>query len=178
VARNDFGSDSFESLAAALTEMAADYDRAAETTADEFDDELRDAADALATRAERNAPRGEDREWDDGSDDRQRLAESIEVNPLDDGRDGDYEVHVAAEHAVYVVTRTDPHEITPDDAEALHFFVDGQEVFTSRVNHPGSPGNDFLADATDATRLEIVDRLRRVVDTVRREDLSNSYRSS
>ena len=175
MASNDFGAESLESLAEGLAEMAADYEAAAETTAEEFDSELSDAADDLADRVERNAPRGEtDREWDDGSDDRERLADSIEINRLGDA---EYEVHVAAEHAVYVATRTEPHQITPDDADALHFFVDGQEIFTSLVNHPGTEANDFLENSVDATRPELIGRLRNVVETVQRDDLSNTYRT-
>ena len=32
---------------------------------------------------------------------------------------------------------TDPHIIEPVDAQALHFQIDGEDIFAKKVNHPG-----------------------------------------
>ena len=34
-------------------------------------------------------------------------------------------------------TGTDPHLIRPIDAQALHFQIDGEDIFTKLVHHPG-----------------------------------------
>jgi hypothetical protein len=46
-----------------------------------------------------------------------------------------------------VLDGTRPHLIRPRRAKALHFFVDGQEVFTKLVRHPGTRANNFLGRA-------------------------------
>lgn len=52
-----------------------------------------------------------------------------------------------ADHAVFVVKGTRPHRILPKRAKALHFFVDGGEVFATRVEHPGTQSNPFMERA-------------------------------
>lgn len=50
--------------------------------------------------------------------------------------------------AVHFVLRgTRPHLIRPRRARALHFYVDGTEVFTRLVRHPGTRANPFLQRA-------------------------------
>lgn len=46
-----------------------------------------------------------------------------------------------------VLDGTRPHLIRPRRAKALHFFVDGSEVFTTLVHHPGTRPNNFLGRA-------------------------------
>ena len=51
-------------------------------------------------------------------------------------------------HAVHFVLRgTRKHLIRPRRAKALHFYVDGTEVFTRLVRHPGTKPNPFLQRA-------------------------------
>lgn len=54
--------------------------------------------------------------------------------------------------------RTGPHTILPSKASVLHFFVDGKEIFTKRVNHPGSniPARSYLISTLDEMRPEII----------------------
>lgn len=47
----------------------------------------------------------------------------------------------------FVLDGTRPHLIRPRRAKALHFYVDGSEVFTRLVRHPGTRANNFLGRA-------------------------------
>lgn len=47
----------------------------------------------------------------------------------------------------YVHDGTVAHGIDPVNASVLHFFVDGDEVFTKHVDHPGTTANPFVLDA-------------------------------
>ena len=47
----------------------------------------------------------------------------------------------------YLVKGTDAHPIDAVNAQALHFIVDGADVFTKNVDHPGTEANDFLTEA-------------------------------
>lgn len=50
-----------------------------------------------------------------------------------------------ADYAGFVVDGTGPHEITPRNARYLHWVdpATGEDVFRSRVWHPGTQPNDF-----------------------------------
>lgn len=56
---------------------------------------------------------------------------------------------VSCDHpaVLYVLQGTRPHLIRPRRAKALHFYVDGAEVFTKLVRHPGTRPNNFMARA-------------------------------
>lgn len=56
-------------------------------------------------------------------------------------------VGASADHAADVEFGTDPHTIEADDAEALHFELDGEEVFVKSVQHPGTEPQPFLRPA-------------------------------
>ncbi|MET7981698.1 MULTISPECIES: hypothetical protein [unclassified Streptomyces] len=47
----------------------------------------------------------------------------------------------------YVLEGTRPHIIRPRRAKALHFYVEGAEVFSKLVRHPGTKPNPFLQRA-------------------------------
>jgi hypothetical protein len=57
--------------------------------------------------------------------------------------------------AAYVTRGTQPHEIVPVFANALHFFVGGDEVFTQHVDHPGTTANPFHIAGWEARRDEV-----------------------
>lgn len=53
-----------------------------------------------------------------------------------------------AAYTPYIVDGTRPHTIVPRSARVLHFrTAGGDEVFTRRVNHPGTRPNDFVRRA-------------------------------
>lgn len=54
------------------------------------------------------------------------------------GFDGKNRVIANASYSADIEYGTKPHVIEPKTAKALHFTTDGQEVFTKRVNHPGT----------------------------------------
>lgn len=57
----------------------------------------------------------------------------------------EYEIGPTAPYAIFVERGTRPHIIRPKTAQVLHFFVDGEEVFTREVHHPGTRANPFVA---------------------------------
>lgn len=48
------------------------------------------------------------------------------------------------------------HDILPRNAKSLHFFVDGKEIFTGRVRHPGTKAYAFMRGTLDEKAQEIV----------------------
>ncbi len=59
------------------------------------------------------------------------------------------------EHGPYIEMGTRPHTIEPKRAQALHFFVGGNEVFTRRVQHPGFAPIPFLRPALESNMSKI-----------------------
>ena len=59
------------------------------------------------------------------------------------------------EHGPYIEAGIRPHVIEPKKAQALHFFVGGDEVFTKRVQHPGFAPIPFLRPALESNVNEI-----------------------
>jgi len=61
--------------------------------------------------------------------------------------------------ALWVTKGTRPHLILPQRAKVLHFFVNGEEVFTRRVHHPGTKPDPFLDRAAERAQNEMLGRL-------------------
>lgn len=62
--------------------------------------------------------------------------------PVDAGTTISADLHVDADHAVFVAEGTSPHIIRPNPpTRALHFQVGGEEVFATIVHHPGNAPN-------------------------------------
>lgn len=56
----------------------------------------------------------------------------------------------------YLEWGTEPHVITPDEAEALRWTTDGGEaVFATRVEHPGTKPYGHMRAAVDRERVEL-----------------------
>lgn len=47
------------------------------------------------------------------------------------------------------------HSIVPVRAKALHFFVEGKEIFTQHVNHPGNRAYAFMRGTLDENAARI-----------------------
>lgn len=65
------------------------------------------------------------------------------------------EIGTDKEYGVYVEFGTKPHTIEPDTAGALRFRVDGVEVITQHVDHPGTEPRAFMRPAAEATARSI-----------------------
>lgn len=65
-------------------------------------------------------------------------------------------VFSTAGYAFVVSEGSDPYTITPNDAQALRFEVDGQVIYAKSVQHPGIEGSGYIGEAIEATesRLE------------------------
>ncbi|MFF4403588.1 hypothetical protein [Streptomyces sp. NPDC001404] len=65
----------------------------------------------------------------------------------------------------YVLHPTQPHEIVPRAALALHWSPPGGgSAFARKVHHPGTRGNDYPSRAYLAMRSEIVNSFRAAVE--------------
>lgn len=74
------------------------------------------------------------------------------INMQRSGGAGVMQVDIVAfvPYAGYVVDGTRPHMIVPRNAKVLHFQAGGADVFTRRVNHPGTKPNPFARVAVEA----------------------------
>ena len=63
------------------------------------------------------------------------------------GFDGRNKVIANADYSADIEYGTKPHVIQPKTANALHFKSDGQDVFTKKVNHPGTKPNPVMRNA-------------------------------
>lgn len=61
--------------------------------------------------------------------------------------------------AVFLTKGTRPHIIVPRRATALRFSINGQEVFSKFVNHPGTAPNDFMGRAAERAKREYIPRM-------------------
>lgn len=70
---------------------------------------------------------------------------------------------------------TKPHVIAPKNAQALHFFMNGKEIFAKSVNHPGSkmPMRSYMRSALGEMRVEIVEGMTEAV----KEGMRSTIRS-
>lgn len=61
-----------------------------------------------------------------------------------------FSVGTNVEYAAYIEFGTRPHEITPNDNQALHFYVNGMEVFATHVEHPGTRPYPYMRPGAEA----------------------------
>jgi phage gpG-like protein len=61
--------------------------------------------------------------------------------------------------------QTQPHDIYPKSADALHFMIGGQEIFAKVVHHPGSrmPERSFLRSALGDMAPTIAEEIQQAV---------------
>lgn len=58
-------------------------------------------------------------------------------------------------YSAYIEYGTQPHEIRPKTAQALHFKKNGKDIFTKKVNHPGTKPNPVMRNAAKTVQKEI-----------------------
>jgi len=144
---------------------------------DEFADDLEEFADRMKE-FERRIPNAIDRALEKTSR-KVELTASINApkdtdrlaNSSFSRRESRYRwvVGFSAEYAKPVEFGSEPHIITPTDADALHFFVDGKEVFTKRVEHPGTPAQPFLRPAIREHSNDLTSHMERELDKLAKE---------
>lgn len=62
----------------------------------------------------------------------------------------------------FVREGTPPHEIRPKKAKALHFMIEGKDVFVTKVNHPGTKANPYHKRVLSALMPSIQDIVNRM----------------
>ena len=65
-----------------------------------------------------------------------------------------FETGTGVEYAAYMEFGTRPHSITPDTAPVLHFWVDGVEVVTDFVQHPGTEPRPYMQPGAEGAARE------------------------
>lgn len=55
-----------------------------------------------------------------------------------------YNIAAPTPQGEFVEDGTSPHIIVPVNAKALHFFIQGDEVFAKKVHHPGMPARPWF----------------------------------
>lgn len=71
------------------------------------------------------------------------------------GFDGRNKVIANASYSADIEYGTKPHIIEPKNANALHFTTDGQDVFTKKVNHPGTKPNPVMRNAAHKVQKQV-----------------------
>lgn len=137
------GGDEFAEFSENLREAAARLPIA-------IDSGVQTTAVAVERSAKQNAP------VDTGT-----LSRSIEHRQVELGT---YVVGTGIEYADDVEFGTRPHPITPDDADALAFEgEDGDLIFRSRVNHPGTPAQPYLRPALKTHQSDLAQNIREAI---------------
>lgn len=71
------------------------------------------------------------------------------------GFDGKNKVIANASYSADIEYGTKPHVIQPKTASALHFQSDGEDVFTKKVNHPGTKPNPVMRNAAHKVQKQV-----------------------
>lgn len=77
---------------------------------------------------------------------------------------GSATIYAKAPYSAYVEFGTKPHLIQPRRTKALRFEVGGEEVFATRVQHPGTQPQPYLFPAVYEAISDLIDGLRRLVE--------------
>ena len=99
----------------------------------------------LEARAKGNAPVGPNTKTHTGGQLRRSIFSTTESTPI--SVTGKVATGADTPYAKYVELGTDPHDILPTKAKALHFLAGGKDVFAKIVHHPGTKAQYFMRDA-------------------------------
>ena len=80
-----------------------------------------------------------------------RLRSSIVVEEKDDG----WIIGSNVDYAIFVELDTQPHVIKPVNAKALRFKANGELVFATKVNHPGTKGHHMFLKGVNFFETEL-----------------------
>ena len=69
--------------------------------------------------------------------------------------DGAYTVTANAEYSACIEYGTQAHEIKPVTAKALHFQINGEDVFAKKVMHPQTQPNPVMRTAARTVQTQI-----------------------
>lgn len=104
-------------------------------------------------------------------------AEAKKNAPVDSGNyrnninfDGKKTITAGASYSAAIEYGTQPHSIEARTAEALHFVINGQEIFAKKVNHPGTKPNPVMRNAA---RTIIRDVLKETSDKLFKRYFNN-----
>lgn len=143
----------FEGFVDLADELNSAASRAAEQAdrleSDSFDHEVEQSAKSVKRRARRLVP------VDEGT-----LQSTIDYAKMGFA---DYRIGSPLDYADDVEYGTGPHVITGDP---LHFFMNGEEVFATKVDHPGTDAQPYLRPALRQTRSELERRMQRLIRDV------------
>lgn len=156
--RNEF--DGLGEFADDLEDFAADIGRAADRveSSGAVDEGVRETATDFRDDAKRRAPR-----------DTGELIENISAEQI---APGEWRVVSAADHARPVEFGARPHTITPTDADALRFEIDGDVVYASKVDHPGQDAQPYFRPAMDSVQSELARNISDAITRVVSDELS------
>lgn len=144
----------FEKIALELEEFADDL----EDIANELDDAVDRGVRETALDVERTAKRRAPVETGDLRGDIQAIRIGTKK----------FSVGTIKEYGPDVEYGTKPHPITPDTADALHFYWEKEGVYvtTQLVNHPGTEPQPFLRPAINIHRSDLVENIREEIRKV------------
>lgn len=72
-------------------------------------------------------------------------------------------IRASAKHALWVEEDTKPHRIEVKKRRALRFVAAGEIRFRRAVNHPGTKGTHFMAQAAQVGERALQDMLERAI---------------
>jgi HK97 gp10 family phage protein len=143
----NFGADDLRELSDQLDQLRDEAEEAERRVEAALDAAVQRTAFQVERMAKQRAPVDTD-----------TLRASIETRKLDTSK---YVVGTSVEYAPAVEFGSGPHPITPDDADALRFpGPDGNPVFATRVEHPGTPAQPFLRPALREGERDLASEIR------------------
>ena len=154
-------------------DLATDIDDAL----DDIDDLIEESIEGVRDGINRSAFRGARIATRNAPKDQGLLQSTIDVGQKATTRNLEAKVKAGSpktrdegfDYAIAMEFGTDPHVITPNQAEALRFEdAEGEPVFAARVEHPGTPAQPYLRPALQEHESDLTENIgaeiQRLVD--------------